>query len=79
MEKQVYLAVGTLLLGAGALGIDACPMEGFDMRALDEELGLREKGLTSSVIVALGYRAADDFNARLPKSRMPLERIMTRI
>lgn len=79
MEKQVYLAVGTLLLGAGVLGIDACPIEGFDMKAMDEELGLRAMGMTSSVIVALGYRAADDFNAKLPKSRLPLEQVLTRL
>ena len=28
IERQVYLALGTLLLGAGSLQIDACPMEG---------------------------------------------------
>ena len=79
MEKQVYLALGTLLLGAAALGVDACPIEGFDQAVLDEELGLREKGYTSAVLVALGYRSADDFNAALPKSRLPDERVITRL
>lgn len=79
MEKQVYLAVGTLLLGAAALNIDACPIEGFDQLKLDEELGLREKGLTSSVIVPLGYRSADDFNAKLPKSRLPADTVITHL
>lgn len=77
MEKQVYLALGTLLLGAATLGIDACPIEGFDARLLDEELGLRQQGLTSVVIAALGYRAPEDFNANLPKSRLTLETVMT--
>ncbi|WP_238935195.1 oxygen-insensitive NAD(P)H nitroreductase [Xanthomonas citri] len=27
IEKQVYLALGTLLLGAATFGVDACPME----------------------------------------------------
>lgn len=72
MEKQVYLALGTLLLGAATLGIDATPIEGFDPRLLNDELGLREKGLTSVVLAALGYRSAEDFNARLPKSRLPM-------
>lgn len=79
MEKQVYLALGTLLLGAATLGIDACPIEGFDQVALDEELGLRAQGLTSSVLVALGYRSGEDFNAGLPKSRLPAEKVITRL
>ncbi len=79
MEKQVYIALGTLLLAAGALGIDACPIEGFDQRILDQELGLREKGLTSTVIVSLGYRSKEDFNARLPKARLPKEQVLTRL
>lgn len=73
IDRQVYIALGTLLLGAAALEIDACPMEGFDAPLLDAELGLTARGLTSVVLVALGYRGADDFNARLPKSRLPEE------
>jgi len=79
MEKQVHIALGALLLGAAALEIDACPMEGFDAHALDDELGLPAQGLTSVVIVSLGYRSVDDFNARLPKSRLPEEAIFTTI
>lgn len=77
MEKQVYLNLGNFLLGVAALNIDATPIEGFDARILDEAFDLRAKGFTSLVIVALGYRAADDFNAQLPKSRLPLEQILT--
>jgi nitroreductase/dihydropteridine reductase len=77
MEKQVYLALGGLLLGAAVLGIDATPMEGFDSRALDASLGLRERGLTSVVLVSLGYRSDEDFNAGLPKSRLPRDQVFT--
>jgi nitroreductase/dihydropteridine reductase len=77
MEKQVYLNMGTLLLGAGALGMDAVPMEGVDTAALDEEFGLREKGLSALALVSLGYRAESDFNAALPKSRLPEEDVIT--
>lgn len=76
-QKQVYLALGSLLLGAAALGIDATPIEGFDPKALDEELGLAEKGLRSVVLVALGYRSAEDFNAKLPKSRLPAAAVIS--
>lgn len=78
MEKQVYIALGGLLLGAATLGIDATPMEGFDVRALDLELGLRERGFTGVVLVSLGYRSEEkDFNAKLPKSRLPREQVFT--
>ncbi len=79
MEKQVYLALGTLLLGAAALEIDACPIEGFDVKLLNDALDLRAKGLSAVVVVALGYRAADDFNAALPKSRLPMDEVLSEI
>jgi nitroreductase / dihydropteridine reductase len=79
MEKQTYLALGTLLLGAASLGLDATPMEGFDFKKLDAELGLREKGFSSLVLVALGYRSETDFNAKLPKSRLPAEAVFTHL
>lgn len=79
IERQVYIALGALLLGAGALDIHACAMEGFDGAVLDTELGLAERGLTGLVMVALGYRGADDFNASLPKSRLPEEALFTRL
>jgi nitroreductase/dihydropteridine reductase len=77
MEKQVYLALGTLLLGAAVLEIDATPIEGFDRTVLDESHGLGELGLKSVVLAALGYRSDDDFNASLPKSRLPADEIFT--
>ncbi|MBV8124110.1 MAG: oxygen-insensitive NAD(P)H nitroreductase [Paucibacter sp.] len=79
IDRQVYLALGTLLLSAGAMGIDATPIEGFDLAILDAELGLRERGLRSLALCALGYRAESDFNARLPKSRLPAEAVFTRL
>lgn len=79
LEKQVYLNIGNFLLGVAALGIDAAPMEGIDLKALDEEFGLREKGFTSLVMLGLGYRSDDDFNASLPKSRLPQQEIFTEI
>lgn len=79
MEKQVYLNVGNFLLGVSTLNIDAVPIEGFEARILDEEFGLREKGFTSSVIVPIGYRSVEDFNAGLPKSRLEFSQILTEV
>lgn len=77
MEKQVYLNMGMFLLGVATLGIDAVPMEGFDAKILDNELGLREKGYTAIGLVALGYHSEDDFNVKLPKSRLSEDEIIT--
>lgn len=79
MEKQTYIALGYLLLGASTMGIDACPIEGFNPTVLNEELGLREKGYSASVIVSLGYHAADDINQTLPKSRLPQDFLFSEI
>ena len=79
MEKQVYLALGTLLLGAASLAIDATPIEGFDPKVVDDEFGLPAKGLKCVVLAALGYRADADFNAKLPKSRLPIEAVITEL
>lgn len=79
MDKQVYLNLGNFLLGVAALGIDATPIEGFDAAVLDTEFGLADKGYTSLVIVALGYHSADDFNAKLPKSRLSLSETLTEV
>ncbi len=78
-QAQTYLNIGQFMLGVASLGIDATPMEGVDLDALDAEFGLREKGFRALVVVSLGYRAADDFNAALPKSRLPEAEIITEI
>lgn len=76
-EKQTYFALGIMLMAAEELGINAIPLEGFDSRVLDAELGLREQGLSASVLLALGYRADSDFNIGSPKSRLPMEQRFT--
>ena len=79
MERQVYIALGNLLLSAAALGLDACPMEGFDAEMLDAELGLPARNLAAVAVVALGTRGADDWNAALPKARLPAAELFTEL
>lgn len=81
MEKQVYLNIGGFLMGVATLGIDAAPMEGIDVKALDEEFGLRSKGFTAVTAVAIGYRTDKDFNTtdKTPKSRLPESEIFTEL
>ncbi len=78
-DKQVYLNLGNFLLGVAALGLDAIAMEGLDLKVLDEEFGLRQKGFTSSVVVSVGYHKEDDFNKDLPKSRLTKDDIIERV
>ena len=78
LAKQVYLNMGSVLLGAALLGIDTVPMEGVDLQALDEEFDLRSKGYSAVAVISFGYRNHDDFNAEIPKSRLSEEAIFTK-
>lgn len=71
-SKQAYIGLGTALVAAASLQIDSTPMEGFDPEKFDKILGLKEKGLKSVVLLALGYRDEEnDWNAKLKKVRLP--------
>jgi len=55
-SRQAYIALGFGLIAAATEQVDATPMEGFNPDELDEVLGLKEKGLHSTVVMTLGYR-----------------------
>ena len=79
-DKQAYIGLGTALIAAAELKVDATPMEGFDPKLFDEVLGLSEKGLHASVILSLGYRdEANDFLASVSKVRLPIDQFSIRI
>jgi nitroreductase/dihydropteridine reductase len=78
-HKQAYIALGVLLSAAAELGIDTCAMEGFEPGKFDEILGLRELGLTTSVIAPIGFRAADDHFSQAAKVRRPKEELFIHI
>lgn len=61
--RQIYIALGNLMTSAAVMGIDTCPMEGFEPAKYDEILELPAKGFTATVACALGYRnPADRFS-----------------
>lgn len=78
-RNQAYIALGNLLTSAAILGIDACPMEGFDRAQYDEILGLSAQGLASAVIATLGYRSPADKYATAPKVRFPKNEIFVHV
>jgi nitroreductase len=77
--RQVYIALGNFLNSAALLGIDAGPMEGFLPDKYDEILVLPERGLTSVVIAAAGYRAATDKYSATPKVRFQREEVIAHV
>ena len=78
-SKQAYIALGALLSAAAEPEIDAAAMEGFDKAKFDEILGLKEKGLTSVCIGAVGYRSPEDQNQFLKKVRKPMDQLFEKI
>jgi len=61
-KSQAYIPLGTMIETASLLGIDNCPMEGFDPNKINEILGLASKNLTATTILALGYRGEDVYS-----------------
>lgn len=55
-SKQAYIALGTALVAAAEEKVDSTPMEGFNAAEVDQILGLAEKGLGASSLLALGFR-----------------------
>ena len=75
--KQVYLPFANMMTAAAQIGIDSCPIEGFD-RAKVEEI-LTEAGIVDTnklgvaAMVAFGYRKED---SPFPRSRFPMEEVV---
>ena len=70
--QQAFIGLGFGLAAAAELKVDSSPMGGFNPATVDEILGLKEKGLRSVAILALGYRdAANDWLVSLKKVRRP--------
>ncbi len=72
-KRQSYIALGTLLVAAADMKIDACPMEGFDGSKIDELLGLTTTNFRVASLCPIGFRASDDAMASMKKVRFPLE------
>lgn len=68
-KNQAYLAMGNLLTICALEEIDSCPMEGFNPEAYDKVLDLNKKGLTSVLVMPVGYRADDDMFSTFKKVR----------
>ncbi len=78
--RQTYIAFMSAITQAALVGLDSTPMEGFDSTALDSILGLKEKGLRSTLLLPVGYRDGEkDWLINLAKVRKPMKELVNYI
>jgi nitroreductase len=69
---QCHIAAANMMTAAAVLGIDSCPIAGFDAAQVRRVLGLDEKKQEIALVVALGYRAKEP----RPKTRLPMTELV---
>ena len=55
-SKQTYIALANMMTAAASIGIDSCPIEGFEKEKVEEILELDTSKYQLSVMLPLGYR-----------------------
>ena len=75
LTYQVYIALWNLMTWLAVLWIDACPIEWFSNEKYNELLNLKEKNLSSKVILAIWKRWAEDKYQNEKKVRFPKEEL----
>ena len=73
--KSTSLACQNLMIAAEALGMNTCPMEGFDSRRLSRYLNLSGRHHEIVMVIALGKKSSD-YNEP-PQWRRPLDATVT--
>ena len=73
--KNTSLACENLMIAAEALGLNTCPMEGFDSRRLARLLGLSPQYHEIVMVIALGKKSPAHVDH--PQWRRPLEATVT--
>jgi nitroreductase len=73
--KGTSLACQNLMIAAEALGMNTCPMEGFDGRRLSQYLGLSGRYHEVVMVIAIGKKS--QAHNEPPQWRRPLDRTVT--
>lgn len=72
--KQAYIVLANMMTAGALLGIDSCPMEGFDMEltteTLERDFDIDTTKWKPAVMFAFGYRAKDP---EFPKTRRNMD------
>ena len=69
---QTYIALGNMMTAAAAIGIDSCPIEGFEKENVDKVLNLDTTKYQTSVVLPFGYR----LNKQSTQQRLDLSEIV---
>jgi nitroreductase len=69
--KQAYIAAGNMMTYAATEGIDSCPIEGFDQKAVEKTLEIDGEEKSVALLIAFGYR----LNEQPQKVRLPADKI----
>ena len=70
--RQTYIALGNMMTAAAYIGIDSCPIEGFEKEKVEEILELDTRKWQVSVVVPFGYR----LNEQPTQLRLPFEEVV---
>lgn len=70
--KQSYIALGNMMTAAAYIGIDSCPIEGFEKENLEKVLALDTSKYQVAVVVPFGYR----LNEQPTKLRLPFDEVV---
>jgi nitroreductase len=73
--KSTSLACQNLMIAAEALGMNTCPMEGFDGRRLSHYLGLSRRHHEIVMVIAIGKKSPSFIEP--PQWRRPLHNTVT--
>lgn len=71
--KQTYIALGNMMTAAAMIGVDSCPIEGFDYEKVNNILSkeglIDDKKEAISCMVSFGYRLREPKHFRARKER----------
>ncbi len=73
VAKQCYIAADHMMIYASLIGIDSCPIEGFEPRKIDKILGLERKKERTTLLLPLGYRLQEPPE----KKRRPFDEVVS--
>jgi len=71
-SKQSYIALGNMMTAAAFIGIDSCPIEGFEKENLETVLDLDTRKYQVAVVVPFGYR----LNEQSSQLRLPFDEVV---